>query len=317
MNLLFCFGLRLVQFCLDGFHVRQHILFFSRVAQKGSGVIDGGDEILSLTEPDAVFFGDLEIRLDDTHGCDSAEADDHLWLNKTELFAQVTDAGILFFRKRITVLGRTALENVGYVDGFPRDIDRKEEFIEIFREKITRPGADALLDYLENKSDFFTAPASARYHGAYAGGLCDHSLNVYHCLVDYLARERVQELYGLEYSEESVAVVALLHDLCKVGCYKKSFRNVKNDATGQWERVTTFTFDDPLPYGHGEKSVYIVNGFIRLTREEAMAIRWHMGFSGPEDARTVGQAFQKYPLAFALATADMEASYFLENEENP
>ena len=76
----------------------------------------------------------------------------------------------------------------------------KEEFIEIFREKITRPGADALLDYLENKSDFFTAPASARYHGAYAGGLCDHSLNVYHCLVDYLARERVQELYGLEYS---------------------------------------------------------------------------------------------------------------------
>ena len=153
----------------------------------------------------------------------------------------------------------------------------KEEFIEIFREKITRPGADALLDYLENKSDFFTAPASARYHGAYAGGLCDHSLNVYHCLVDYLARERVQELYGLEYSEESVAVVALLHDLCKVGCYKKSFRNVKNDATGQWERVPTFTFDDPLPYGHGEKSVYIANGFIRLTREEAMAIRWHMG----------------------------------------
>lgn len=112
-------------------------------------------------------------------------------------------------------------------------------------------------------------------------------------------------------------MVALLHDLCKVGCYKKSFRNVKNDATGQWERVPTFTFDDPLPYGHGEKSVYIANGFIRLTREEAMAIRWHMGFSGPEDARTVGQAFQKYPLAFALATADMEASYFLENEENP
>ena len=142
----------------------------------------------------------------------------------------------------------------------------KEEFIEIFKEKITRPGADALLNYLENKSDFFTAPASARYHLACEGGLCEHSLNVYHCLVDYLQRERVQELYGLEYSEESVAVVALLHDVCKVGCYKKGFRNVKNDATGQWERVPTYTFDDPLPYGHGEKSVYIVNGFIRLTR---------------------------------------------------
>ena len=130
----------------------------------------------------------------------------------------------------------------------------KEEFIEIFREKITRPGADALLDYLENKSDFFTAPASARYHGAYAGGLCDHSLNVYHCLVDYLARERVQELYGLEYSEESVAVVALLHDLCKVGCYKKSFRNVKNDATGQWERVPPLLLMTLCPMDTGKRA---------------------------------------------------------------
>ena len=190
----------------------------------------------------------------------------------------------------------------------------KEEFIEIFTSCITRDGADKLLDFLEHKCDFFTAPASARYHGAYEGGLCDHSLNVYHCLVDYLQRERVQELYGLEYSEESVAVVALLHDVCKAGCYKRSFRNVKNDATGQWEKVPIYTFDDPLPYGHGEKSVYVVNGFVRLTREEAMAIRWHMGFSGTEDSRLVGRAFAKYPLAFALSVADMEATYFLEEE---
>ena len=191
----------------------------------------------------------------------------------------------------------------------------KEEFIEIFKANITREGADKLLDYLEHKSDFFTAPASARYHGAYEGGLCEHSLNVYHCLADYLRRERVQELYGLDYSDESVAIVALCHDLCKIGCYKKSFRNVKDDATGQWSKVPSYTFDDPLPYGHGGKSVYITNGFIRLTREEAMAIRWHMGFSGPEDNRMVGQALQKYPLAFALATADMEASYFLEGDD--
>lgn len=190
----------------------------------------------------------------------------------------------------------------------------KEEFIEIFKANIHREGADKLLDYLENKSDFFTCPASARYHGSYEGGLCEHSLNVYHCLVDYLQRERVQELYGLEYSDETIALVALLHDACKIGCYKKGFRNVKNDATGQWERVPTYTFDDPLPYGHGEKSVYIVNGFVRLSREEAMAIRWHMGFSGTEDSRLVGKAFAKYPLAFALSVADMEATYFLEEE---
>ena len=190
----------------------------------------------------------------------------------------------------------------------------REEFIEIFKDKIHREGASALLDYLENKSDFFTAPASARFHGAYAGGLCDHSLNVYHCLVDYLSRPRVQELYGLEYSEETVALVALLHDVCKIGCYKQGTRNVKG-PDGKWQSVPTYSFEDPLPYGHGEKSVYIVNGYLRLTREEAMAIRWHMGFSGTEDPRTVGQALQQYPLAFALATADMEATYFLENEE--
>ncbi|MEG1431135.1 MAG: hydrolase, partial [Oscillospiraceae bacterium] len=85
-------------------------------------------------------------------------------------------------------------------------------------------------------------------------------------------------------------------------------------ADGKWNAVPTFNFDDPLPYGHGEKSVYIISGFMRLTREEAMAIRWHMGFSGSEDSRMVGDAFQKYPLAFALSTADMEATYFLEND---
>ena len=191
-----------------------------------------------------------------------------------------------------------------------------KEFIEIYQNHIHREGSAALLDYLQNKSDFFTAPASARFHGAYPGGLCDHSVNVYHCLVDYLARPRVQELYGLEYDPESVAIVSLLHDICKVGCYRAGTKNVKNEATGQWEKVPTYFFEDKLPYGHGEKSVYIISGFLRLTREEAMAIRWHMGFSGTEDARTVGQALQQFPLAFALATADMEASYFLEGEDN-
>ena len=191
----------------------------------------------------------------------------------------------------------------------------KEEFIEIYRGNIRREGSEALLDYLENKSDFFTAPASARYHGAYPGGLCEHSLNVYHCLADYLARPRVQELYGVEVPQESVAVAALLHDLCKIDFYTQSFRNVKNDQTGQWEKKPFYTIDEKLPYGHGEKSVYIISGFMRLTRPEAMAIRWHMGFSGTEDPRTVGQALSQYPLAFALATADMEATYFLEKED--
>jgi hypothetical protein len=193
-------------------------------------------------------------------------------------------------------------------------MNSKEEFITLYRSKIQREGADALLDYLENKSDFFTAPASARFHGAYVGGLCDHSVNVYQCLRAYLDRQRVQELYALDYPEESVAIAALLHDLCKVGCYKAGSRNVKG-PDGKWQSVPTFFYEDSLPYGHGEKSVYIISGFMRLTREEAMAIRWHMGFSGEEDKRTVGQALEQYPLAFALSVADMEATYFLEREE--
>ena len=193
-------------------------------------------------------------------------------------------------------------------------MDSKEVFLQIYRDNIHREGSDALLDYLEHKSDFFTSPASARFHGSYPGGLCEHSVNVYRCLEAYLERERVRELYGLEYPPESVALVSLLHDVCKTGCYKGGTRNVKG-PDGKWQSVPTFFYEDPLPYGHGEKSVYILSGFLRLTREEAMAIRWHMGFSGDEDKRLVGQAFQQYPLAFALSVADMEATYFLEKDE--
>lgn len=189
----------------------------------------------------------------------------------------------------------------------------QDKFTEIYQTYIHREGADKFLDYLTNKSDFFTAPASTRYHGAYAGGLAEHSVNVYECLRAYLERPRVQELYGMKYSDESIALVSLLHDVCKIGCYKSGTRNVK-DENGVWQKVPVYNFDDPLPYGHGEKSVYILSGYMRLSREEAFAIRYHMGFSGTEDKNTVGKALEKFPLAFALSVADMEASYFLEGK---
>ncbi len=190
----------------------------------------------------------------------------------------------------------------------------KAEYISVFNEYIKREGADKLLAYLTDKSDFFAAPASTRYHSAYEGGLAQHSLNVYYCLKDYLARPRVKDVFKVkEYSDETVALVALLHDICKTDFYKVDYRNAKNEQ-GQWEKVPFYRIEDSLPYGHGEKSVYMVSGFVRLSRDEAMAIRWHMGFSygGIEDRNTIGKAFEMYPLAFALSTADMEASYFLE-----
>lgn len=189
----------------------------------------------------------------------------------------------------------------------------KKEFIDIYNEKIKREGADKLLDYLSNKSDFFTAPASTQFHLCREGGLCEHSLNVYKCLSDYLNRPRVKETYGLNVTEETAAIVSLLHDVCKTDCYVQSTRNKKEN--GKWIEVPYYEFKDKMPYGHGEKSVYIISGFMRLTREEAFAIRYHMGFTGTEDARSVGAAFEMYPLAFALSTADMEATYFIESGE--
>lgn len=188
--------------------------------------------------------------------------------------------------------------------------EARDEFNSLFNEKITRQGADKLFSYLQT-TDFYTAPASTRFHGAHESGLLEHSLNVYHCLEDYLSRERAKSVYKMNYSEETVALCALLHDVCKIGFYKIDYRNAKNEQ-GQWEKVPYYTIDDALPYGHGEKSVYIISGFMRLTREEAFAIRYHMGFSGIEDKNSIGKAFEMFPLAFALSTADMEASYYLE-----
>ena len=191
----------------------------------------------------------------------------------------------------------------------------KETFIEIYKNNIKREGADKLLEYLESAaSDFFVAPASARFHSCHEGGLAEHSINVYEALREYLSDPRMKEKYGFEYSDESIAIVALLHDLCKINVYKKGFRNVK-DERGVWQRVDSYEFDDKLPYGHGEKSVYIITGYMKLTREEAFAIRYHMGYSSTEDPRNVSAAFEMFPLAFALSVADSEATYFVESDK--
>ena len=190
----------------------------------------------------------------------------------------------------------------------------KDKFIQTYNEYIKREGADKLLEYLlSTSSDFFTAPASARYHSSYEGGLCEHSLNVFDCLVGYLESPHVRNDLKLSYSMESIAIVSLLHDLCKINVYKKGFRNVK-DESGAWKRVDTFEYDDPMPYGHGEKSVYMITPFMKLTREEAFAIRYHMGYSSTEDPRNVSAAFEMFPLAFALSVADSEATYFVETD---
>ena len=191
-------------------------------------------------------------------------------------------------------------------------MNAKEQFIKIYNENIKREGAQKFLDYLLT-TDFFDSPASTRFHNNFAGGLVDHSIKVYQRFVKMLESEYGKDPKKWPVTMESVAVIALLHDVCKIGCYKVEERNVK--VGNEWVKKPYYAYEDPLPYGHGEKSVYVISGFMKLTRDEAMVINWHMG---AYDARhspnsfTLSNVYEKFPLAVIFHTADLLTSYLDE-----
>lgn len=180
----------------------------------------------------------------------------------------------------------------------------KDEFVKIYTENIHRQGAQELLNWLMN-TDFFTAPASTKFHCACECGLVMHSVNVFNTMVEKHFEEGEDDM-------ESFAISALLHDICKAEFYKVSSRNVKNELTGQWEKQPYYSIEDKFPFGHGEKSVFLIERFMRLKLDEAMAIRWHMGSFDDSQGYTVSQAYDKYPLAVKLHLADMESTYLRE-----
>ena len=191
--------------------------------------------------------------------------------------------------------------------------DFKQEFETIYNQHIKREGADKFLEFLKS-TDFFKAPASTKFHSNFEGGLVEHSVKAYRRYVKIVESEYGADYLNKDGMMETLAIIALLHDVCKVNTYKIEQRNVKVD--GAWVQKPFYAYDDPLPYGHGEKSVYMISGFMRLTREEAMAINWHMG---AYDAREVGnkmytssKAFALFPLAFLFHMADMMATYLDE-----
>ena len=199
----------------------------------------------------------------------------------------------------------------------------KQAFISEFKRYITRPGADSLLAWLET-TDFFTAPASTRFHLNRRGGLAQHSMNVYNRMSEVCSMESMY--HDLECTQESIAVCALLHDICKANLYKPSARNrksydpekvalaapynVKHDELGEfvWESVLGWTYEDPLPMGHGDKSLYLIMKHMTLTEDEAMAIRWHMGAWNDGEKQQASQAFEKCRLAVMLHVADTLAT---------
>ena len=188
--------------------------------------------------------------------------------------------------------------------------------------KVQRPGMDKLLEYIQ-KSDFYKAPASTKYHLAAPGGLLQHSLNVLDALRgllswrsdgvwEYRAAGKVVDTIP----DDSVIMMALLHDICKTHFYGTSTRNVKNDTTGRWEKVPFYTVNDMMPLGHGPKSAMIIKQYTTLTSQEMYAIWHHMGFNGNyENDTAVGKSIEMYPAVLALQTADMMASKFMEDEK--
>ena len=198
----------------------------------------------------------------------------------------------------------------------------KDRCIQLYQSFVKRPGADKLLAWLET-TDFFEAPASTRFHLSCPGGLVEHSIHVYHRLHDLYVSERQRAedqpfIELLNGEEETIAICALLHDICKANFYTVEMRNRKNEQ-GQWEKYPFYVVNDQLPYGHGEKSVYIISSFMKLSREEAMAIRWHMGFSDNDfkaGGFSVGNAFEKFPLALLTHMADLQATYLDEPRED-
>ena len=166
----------------------------------------------------------------------------------------------------------------------------KEKFIELLR-STNRDGIENLIDFLD-RTDFFTAPASTRFHNSFEGGLLAHSLNVYTAL---------KKLVGSEWPEDTIILVSFLHDINK------------KDETGTWVKEPYYTTDDLMPLGHGEKSVMLISEFIKLTKEELYAIRWHMGgFEPKENHGYLSKAYEKYPLAVYTHMADIMATYILE-----
>ena len=211
-------------------------------------------------------------------------------------------------------------------------ISKNIERFEGLMEKIQRDGKDALMAYIREKTDFYSAPASTKYHLSCEGGLLQHSLNVYDCLAAKKESPIWKDIIA-KVPEESLIIMSLLHDICKTNFYTKTTRNqktydpekvvaagyrqVKRDDMGEfiWETVPGYDVDDKLPLGHGEKSVFIINWFMRLSMTEVFAIRWHMGFSGDQSQyKELGLAMEKVPIVLALYEADLEASKILEEE---
>lgn len=176
----------------------------------------------------------------------------------------------------------------------------KERFITLLK-TTNRAGVDKIIAWLES-TDFFEAPASTQYHENYTGGLCEHSLKVYDTFL------KLKDTFKLDISEESIAIMSLLHDVCKIDCYHKEKKNVK---IGQnWTQIDYWKFDDENPIGHGHKSVIILlKEDFSLTDLEINSIISHMNGYDKSDLFNSSNIYNKDDKTIWLHVADFIATY--------
>lgn len=205
----------------------------------------------------------------------------------------------------------------------------KQKFLSIIT-KIQRPGIEKLIEWISNpdpnECDFFIAPSSSNFHGNYKGGLCEHSLNVYHNLL------KLRDMYenmmnevnkaSVHYTDEQCAIVALFHDLCKCQYYSEKVKTFKNE-NGVWQQYLGYEIRDRFPFGHGEKSCFLIQRFMFLTGPEALAIRWHMGLDKPAhsldpvEKKSLAETWNVCPLAYLLHQADSMSAFLMEDMVDP
>ena len=181
--------------------------------------------------------------------------------------------------------------------------ENKEFIIQTLR-ATERNGIENLIAWLE-KTDFFTAPASTKYHLHCAGGLAQHSINVYTLLKSKVESDLI------DLKPDTVAITALLHDVCKANFYSRETRNRK--INGTWQEVEEWGVNEKYPIGHGDKSCYFVQTFIRISPEEYAMIRFHMGRESDSFNDPFSKAAARYPGVAAIHTSDLEAAFIVES----
>lgn len=189
--------------------------------------------------------------------------------------------------------------------------EMQDKIIERLR-SIKRDGIDELINYLLERTDYFIAPASTKFHSNFDGGLAFHSNNV----VELMLQKNKQ--YNLGLSNDTIYLTGYLHDLCKCNLYEKTMRLKKDEMTGKWIGYASYEINETVPLGHGEKSVILLQQFVKLTLEECLMIRWHMGAYVPKDEyRDYNKAIEMYKSVLAFSNSDAEASHFLEEIKDP